>query len=178
MIIQHGWDSLYVLRIVFKCELVSVTSCIQQFFFAILVFQLVMKFLLHLTQPFPSLQTFLMSHHKIQDDLWYFTYHAGVFSWSSVITLELHFESSDLAVQFEMCGICLVYEQNVPEFVQTLVECMLGSLDANHQYFSVSLSYQLGMMQYCNHEKENCCPFLPERLNSTGQVFCYHTSMQ
>uniref|UniRef100_A0A7N2LDE7 Uncharacterized protein n=1 Tax=Quercus lobata TaxID=97700 RepID=A0A7N2LDE7_QUELO len=34
------------------------------------------------------------------------------------------FESSDPTVQFEMCGICLVYEQNVPEFVQFLVECM------------------------------------------------------
>ena len=88
------------------------------------------------------------------------------------------FESSDPAVQFEMCGIRLVYEQNVPEFVQTLVECMLGSPDANHQSFSVRLSDQLGMMQYCNHEKENCCPFLPERLNLTGQVFCYQTSMQ
>ena len=88
------------------------------------------------------------------------------------------FESSDPAVQFEMCGIRLVYEQNVPEFVQTLVECMLGSPDANHQSFSLHLSDQLGMMQYCNHEKKNCCPFLPERLNLTGQVFCYQTSMQ
>uniref|UniRef100_A0A7N2LFU1 ADP-ribosyl cyclase/cyclic ADP-ribose hydrolase n=1 Tax=Quercus lobata TaxID=97700 RepID=A0A7N2LFU1_QUELO len=42
------------------------------------------------------------------------------------------FQSGDSAVQFESCGIRLVYEQNVAEFVQALVEYMLGSPDSNH----------------------------------------------
>ena len=79
------------------------------------------------------------------------------------------FKSGDTAVQFESCGIRLVFEQNVAEFVQALVEeYMLGSPDSEH------LSHQLGMLQDCNHENDYRCPFLPERLKLTGQVFCYH----
>ena len=81
------------------------------------------------------------------------------------------FKSGDPAVQFEMCGIHLVYEKNVAEFVQSLVEYMLGSPNANHQSFSEHLSHQLGMLQDCNHEKDYPCPFLPERLKLTGQLF-------
>ena len=85
------------------------------------------------------------------------------------------FKSGDTAVQLESCGIRLVNEQNVAEFVPALVEYMLGNPDSNHQSWSEHLSHQLGMLQDCNHEKDNRCPFLPERLKLTGQVFCYHT---
>ena len=88
------------------------------------------------------------------------------------------FKSGDPGVQVEMCGIRLVYEQHVEEFVQTLVEYMLGSPYANHQSFSEHLSHQRRLLQGCNHEKHYLCPFLPERLKFTGQVFCYHASMQ
>ncbi|KAK7821183.1 hypothetical protein CFP56_037908 [Quercus suber] len=73
------------------------------------------------------------------------------------------FKSGDPGVQVEMCGIRLVYEQHVEEFVQTLVEYMLGSPDANHQSFSEHLSHQRRILQGCNHEKHYLCPFLPER---------------
>ena len=88
------------------------------------------------------------------------------------------FESFNPGVQIGMCGIHLVYEENVEEFVQTLVEYMLGSPDANHRSFSEHLSHQRRILQGCNHEKHYLCPFLPERLKFTGQVFCYHASMQ
>ena len=88
------------------------------------------------------------------------------------------FESDDPCVQVEKCGIRLVYRQDVAEFVQALVEYMLGSPDTNQHSFSKNLSHQLGMLQDCNHEKDYCCSFLPERLKLTGQVFCYHTSIQ
>ena len=78
------------------------------------------------------------------------------------------FESGDPDVQVEMCGIRLVYEQDVEEFVQSLVEYMLGSPDANHQSFSEHLSHQRRILQGCIHEKHYLCPFLPERLKFTG----------
>ena len=92
--------------------------------------------------------------------------------------IEALFESNDPCVQVEKCGIRLVYRQDVAEFVQALVEYMLGSPDTNHHSFSKNLSHQLGMLQDCNHEKDYCCSFLPERLKLTGQVFCYYTSIQ
>ena len=75
---NSGWlgFTVYALYTIEKQGLLSVTNRIQQiqhFCFAFLVFQLVMKFLLYLTRPFPSLETLLMSHHN---DFWYFTYHA------------------------------------------------------------------------------------------------------
>ena len=82
------------------------------------------------------------------------------------------FKSGDLGVQVEMCRIRLVYEQHVEEFVQTLGEYMF------HRSFSEHLSHQRRILQGCNHKKHYLCPFLPERLKFTGQVFCYHASMQ
>ena len=81
------------------------------------------------------------------------------------------FKSGDPGVQVEMCGIRLVYEQHVEEFVQTLVEYMLGRLDANHQSFSEHLSHQRRILQGCDHEKHYLCPFLPERLKFLDKYF-------
>ena len=88
------------------------------------------------------------------------------------------FESNDPGVELKMYRIYLVYEQNVDEFVQTLVEYILGCPEAYHHTFNMNLLDVVAMMQDCNHEKDNCCSFSLERLKLTGQVFCYHASMQ
>ena len=41
------------------------------------------------------------------------------------------------------CGIRLVYEQDVEEFMETLVQCMLGSPEACHDCFYQNLSHQV-----------------------------------
>ena len=59
------------------------------------------------------------------------------------------FESNNPGVQLKECGIQLVFEQNVEEFVQTLVQCMLRCPDAYHEFFYHNLlSHQ--------HERESC----------------------
>lgn len=88
------------------------------------------------------------------------------------------FESNDPGVEVKMCGICIVYEHNVEEFVQTLVEHMRGCPEKYHHSIVMNLLDQVGMMQDCNHEKYNFCSFSPERLKFTGLVFRYHTSTQ
>ena len=88
------------------------------------------------------------------------------------------FESNDPGVEVKMCGICIVYEQNVKEFVQTLVEHMIGCPGKYHHSTVMNLLDQVGMTQECNHEKDNFCSFSPERFKLTGLVFRYHTSTQ
>ncbi|XP_050281499.1 TMV resistance protein N-like [Quercus robur] len=73
------------------------------------------------------------------------------------------FESNNPGVQIGMCGIRLVYEKNVEEFVQTLVEYMLGTPEVYHQAIYLNLIDQLGKLQGCNHGEDFCCTFTPER---------------
>ena len=101
-----------------------------------------------------------------------------VFELNRCSHIDALFKSGDPGVQVEMCDIRLLFEKDLEEFVQTLVVYMLGSPDANHQSISEHLSHQLRMLQGCNNKKHYPCPFLPERLKFSGQIFCYHTSMQ
>jgi len=81
------------------------------------------------------------------------------------------FESDNPGVQIGMCGIRLVYKKNVEEFMQTLVEYMLGTPEVYHQAICLNLIDQLGKLQGCNHEEDICCTFTPERLKFTSQDF-------
>uniref|UniRef100_A0A2N9HBW6 ADP-ribosyl cyclase/cyclic ADP-ribose hydrolase n=1 Tax=Fagus sylvatica TaxID=28930 RepID=A0A2N9HBW6_FAGSY len=56
------------------------------------------------------------------------------------------FEYKNPGVQFIECGIRLVYEEDVEEFVQTLVQCMLRSSVAYHEFFYQNLSHQVEEM--------------------------------
>ena len=78
------------------------------------------------------------------------------------------FESDNPGVQIGMCGIRLVYEKNVEEFVQTLVEYMLGTPEDYHQSIYLNLMNQLGKLQGCNHGADFCCTFTLERLKFTS----------
>ncbi|XP_030962619.1 uncharacterized protein LOC115983903 isoform X3 [Quercus lobata] len=73
------------------------------------------------------------------------------------------FESDNPGVQIGMCGIRLVYEKNVGEFVQTLVQYMLGTPEVYHQSIYLNLIHQLGKLRECNHGEDFCCTFTPER---------------
>lgn len=88
------------------------------------------------------------------------------------------FESNGPGVKVDMCGIRLVYEQDVNKFVQTLVEYMIECPEALHQSISLNLLDQIGLLQDCNHEKEYGCALNAERLKLTELVFSFHTSMQ
>nr|POE69813.1 disease resistance-like protein csa1 [Quercus suber] len=77
--------------------------------------------------------------------------------------IKASFGSDDSSVQVEKCGIRLVHKQDVSVFVQTLVQYMLRSSDAYHQYFSLNLMHQLRVLKDCNHEKDYCCHFSQER---------------
>uniref|UniRef100_A0A2N9HQ95 Uncharacterized protein n=1 Tax=Fagus sylvatica TaxID=28930 RepID=A0A2N9HQ95_FAGSY len=51
-----------------------------------------------------------------------------------------------MGIAFIECGIRLVYEEDVEEFVQTLVQCMLRSSVAYHEFFYQNLSHQVEEM--------------------------------
>jgi hypothetical protein len=84
------------------------------------------------------------------------------------------FGSDNRDVKVEMCGICLVYEQDVEGFVQILVQCMLETPDAYQPSLYQNLLAQLAQFQDCNHEKGFCSSFFLERFKSSGKRFCYH----
>ena len=85
--------------------------------------------------------------------------------------IEALFESDNPSLEVEMCGIRLVYEQDVEDFVQTLVEYMLGNPDVYHPAIYENLEVQLRKLQGCNHGKDFSCSFTQERLESTSQDF-------
>lgn len=101
-----------------------------------------------------------------------------LFQLSSCSHIAALFETNDPGVKVDMCGIRLVYEPDVNEFVQTLVEYMIECPEAYHQSISLNLLDQIGMMQDCNHEKDYGCALNRERLKLTEPVFSFHTSMQ
>ena len=49
------------------------------------------------------------------------------------------FERNNPGVMVKECGIRLVFEQDVEEFMETLVQCMLGSPDAYHDFFFIKI---------------------------------------
>ncbi|XP_075647663.1 TMV resistance protein N-like [Castanea sativa] len=53
------------------------------------------------------------------------------------------FERNNPGVMVKECGIRLVFEQDVEDFMDTLVQCMLGSPDAYHDFFNQNLSHQV-----------------------------------
>ncbi|KAF3948949.1 hypothetical protein CMV_025115 [Castanea mollissima] len=53
------------------------------------------------------------------------------------------FEHDKPDVRIEECGLRLVYEQDVENFVQTLAQCMLESPDAYHECFYQNLLHQV-----------------------------------
>ncbi|KAF3953720.1 hypothetical protein CMV_020863, partial [Castanea mollissima] len=53
------------------------------------------------------------------------------------------FEHNKPDVRVEECGLRLVYEQDVENFVQTLAQCMLESPDAYHECFHQNLLHQV-----------------------------------
>ncbi|KAK7821177.1 hypothetical protein CFP56_037905 [Quercus suber] len=86
-----------------------------------------------------------------------------LFQLSSCSHIAALFKSNGPGVKVDMCGIRLVYEQDVNKFVQTLVEYMIECPEAYHQSISLNLLDQIGMMQDCNHEKDDGCALNPER---------------
>ena len=56
------------------------------------------------------------------------------------------FEHKNPGVQVMECGIRLLYKEDVEEFVQTLVQCMLRSSVAHHEFFYENLSHQVEKM--------------------------------
>jgi hypothetical protein len=58
------------------------------------------------------------------------------------------FQSNNpLVLKVEMCGIRLVYEQDIDEFVQTLVQCMLGCPDECHEFYYQNLLARVEELQ-------------------------------
>ncbi|KAK9995038.1 hypothetical protein SO802_024741 [Lithocarpus litseifolius] len=59
------------------------------------------------------------------------------------IEIEASFEPTNPGVQVKECGIRLVFEQDIEEFVQTLVQCMLQSPEAYHSFYYQGLFNQV-----------------------------------
>nr|POE84476.1 hypothetical protein CFP56_62022 [Quercus suber] len=116
---------------------------------------------LRLTRPFPWLETILMSYHVQRLLVFYIP--RLLFQLSSCSHIAALFKSNGPGVKVDMCGIRLVYEQDVNKFVQTLVEYMIECPEAYHQSISLNLLDQIGMMQDCNHEKDDGCALNPDR---------------
>lgn len=81
------------------------------------------------------------------------------------------FGSDNQAVKVEMCGIRLVYEQDVQEFVQTMFQWMLETPIAYHPSLYQNLLVQLEQLQDHNPERVICSSFSSERLNLIGKYF-------
>ncbi|XP_030935991.1 TMV resistance protein N-like [Quercus lobata] len=60
--------------------------------------------------------------------------------------IEASFEHNNSGVRVKECGIRLVYEQDVEEFVQILVKCMLQSPEAYHNFYYQNLVDQVRKM--------------------------------
>ena len=76
------------------------------------------------------------------------------------------FKSNNPSVDIAMCGIRAVYEEDVDEFVQTLVECFVGCPDAYHDSIYANLLDQVAMTQGCKHGEDFRCSFASQRLNN------------
>nr|POE99862.1 tmv resistance protein n [Quercus suber] len=75
------------------------------------------------------------------------------------------FEPKNPGVQVKECGIEHLFEQNVEEFVQTLVQCMLGCPDAYHEYFYHNLlSHQYERESCFDNGKDNGCSSSSQRM--------------
>lgn len=80
------------------------------------------------------------------------------------------FQSDVQVVKFKMCGISLVYEQNVEEFLQTLVQCFLGTPDNYHPSLYQNILVQLEQLQDRYNERGFCSSLSPERSKLTGKI--------
>ena len=82
------------------------------------------------------------------------------------------FEPKNPGVQVKECGIGLVYEQNVEEFVQTLVRCMLRCPDSYHEFFYHNLlSHQYERESCFDNGKDNGCSSSSQRSTFNGNDF-------
>ena len=81
------------------------------------------------------------------------------------------FESNNRGVKFEMCGIRLVFEQDLEGFIQTLVQCMLKMPDAYHPSLYQNLLDALGQIQDFDHDAGLCNSSSSERLRLTRKDF-------
>jgi hypothetical protein len=82
------------------------------------------------------------------------------------------FQSNNPRVlKVEMCGIRLVYEEDIEEFVETLVQCMLEGPDAYHEFYYRHLFAQVVELQGCDHGKDFSCSFSLQRLMFLGKDF-------
>lgn len=73
------------------------------------------------------------------------------------------FGSESPSVEVEMCGINLVYEHDIKEFVEVLVKCILESPDLYHEHYLRNLLCQISMSQRCDHGKHSGCSFSAQR---------------
>ena len=85
------------------------------------------------------------------------------------------FESNNPGAQIGMCGIRLVYEKNVEEFVQTLVEYMLGTPEVYHQAIYLNLMNQLGKVAGLQPWSRFLLHFHTGKVKVYFIRFCYHT---
>jgi hypothetical protein len=82
-------------------------------------------------------------------------------------------------VKVEMCGSRLVYEEDIEEFVETLVQGMLECPNEYHVSYHQNLLAQVAELQGCDHGKDFSCSFTLQRLiiNVHWKPFYYHTCM-
>lgn len=85
--------------------------------------------------------------------------------------IQASFESDNRGVKFEMCGIRLIFEQDLEGFIQTLVQCMLEMPDAYHPSLYQNLLVQLAQFQDCDHDTGLCSSSSSERLRLTRKDF-------
>ena len=76
-------------------------------------------------------------------------------------SLGVEIKSDNQNVEVEMCGIRVVYKQDVKELVQTLVQCML---ECSNAFYSPDLLHQGEKFPGSNHEKYFGCNFTFQRL--------------
>jgi hypothetical protein len=69
-----------------------------------------------------------------------------------------------VVMKVEMCGIRIVYEQDIEEFVETLVQCMLECPNEYHQSYHLNLLAQVTESQGCDHGTDFSCSFTLQRL--------------
>ena len=132
--------------------------------------------------PLPNHQIRLTRHKVFQDseDIFVDSKHRILVYYIPRTSLRLRecthigasFEPKNPGVQVRECGIQLVFEQNVEEFVQTLVQCMLRCPDAYHEFFYHNLlSHQYERESCFDNGKDNGCSSSSQRSTFTGNDF-------
>ena len=124
--------------------------------------------------PLPNHQIRLTRHKVFQDseDIFVDSKHRILvyyiprtsFRFRECTHIGASFEPKNPGVQVKECGIQLVFEQNVEEFVQTLVQCMLRCPDAYHEFFyHTLLSHQYERESCFDNGKDNGCSSSSQR---------------